>query len=231
MPSPDTLNPTAYFCQTDGGYVFLDAAHDRYFAFIGEKARWFSQILEAGGTCELSGDAARFAGYLCTRGLLERDCTSGRHVGACTALPPHASCFEAASACSARPSTRALLPVSVALARSGWLVRTHRFADLITTARRWKAEIGPPARPDRDRVIELTGSFLALAPFLFTTRDACLFRSLALMRYLASHGIATSWTFGVRLAPFGAHCWIEHEGSVLNDHLEHAAAFTPILSI
>ena len=82
-----------------------------------------------------------------------------------------------------------------------------------------------------DDVAGLTAQFLALAPFLFTTKDARLFRSHFLMRFLAGHGIAATWTFGVRLAPFGAHCWIEYEGAVLNDHLETVAGFSPILAI
>ena len=51
------------------------------------------------------------------------------------------------------------------------------------------------------------------------------------MRFLATKGIAATWTFGVRLVPFGAHCWVEYEGAVLNDHLEHVGGFAPILTI
>ena len=121
--------------------------------------------------------------------------------------------------------------IIVALLRSWTLKRTHSLKDVMASARRWKEQVPSEQPLDLEDVTRLTGQFLAISPYLFTSQDACLFRSLFLLRFLVNRGVAPTWTFGVRLAPFGAHCWVEYEGAVLNDHLEHVAAFTPILSI
>jgi len=59
--------------------------------------------------------------------------------------------------------------------------------------------------------------------------DICLAESLALLRVLNAHGLDASFVIGVRLDPFGAHCWLQLGDSILNDSCDHASQFTPIL--
>jgi hypothetical protein len=44
-------------------------------------------------------------------------------------------------------------------------------------------------------------------------------------------GVSANWEFGVRPLPFSAHCWIEHDGMVLNDHLGHVSEYRKIMSV
>jgi hypothetical protein len=37
--------------------------------------------------------------------------------------------------------------------------------------------------------------------------------------------------FGVREAPFTAHCWVQDGAVVLNDHLENVDLYTPIMTV
>lgn len=60
------------------------------------------------------------------------------------------------------------------------------------------------------------------------TNKTCLLRSLALQAALARRGMATSVVFGVKLQPFEAHCWLQHEDTLLNDTVERTGLFTPI---
>jgi hypothetical protein len=46
-----------------------------------------------------------------------------------------------------------------------------------------------------------------------------------------SNGYEARLVLGVKLRPFGAHCWVEHEHMVVSDQLEMIHPFTPILSI
>ena len=69
------------------------------------------------------------------------------------------------------------------------------------------------------------------AGLLFPTIDRCLPRSLALASTLAQRGIECDLVLGVALGPFSAHCWVQKEGVVLNDSLEHVRNFTPILVV
>jgi hypothetical protein len=225
------LAPDIYFCASDGAYIFLDARTDRYFAHVGDTARLFSEIISTDRAEHLSQDAERFTDHLLSGGVLLHPKATGRPLKACTAVRPAAPRFEQACLLAADTKTSEWADMLTALVRSWSLKRTHSLRGVISGARRWKQNV-PPGHPrPLDEVTERTAQFLALAPFLFTTKDACLFRSLFLMRFLAGHGIAATWTFGVRLAPFGAHCWIEYEGAVLNDHLEHVGGFAPILTI
>ena len=73
--------------------------------------------------------------------------------------------------------------------------------------------------------------FNRLRPFVFNRRDACLLYSLALREFLARNGVPVALVFGVQMGPFRAHCWLQHEGLVLNDTPHMVACFTPIMSV
>jgi hypothetical protein len=84
---------------------------------------------------------------------------------------------------------------------------------------------------DSNELRQWVTAFIHLRPLLFGARDHCLFDSLALIEYLALRGAYPMWVFGVRILPFGAHCWVQEGAVVYNDTPEHARSFTPILSI
>jgi hypothetical protein len=67
--------------------------------------------------------------------------------------------------------------------------------------------------------------------FLFSTRDECLHDSLAVLEFLARHQLFPSWVFGVRARPFAAHCWVQHDGFVCNDTVEHVSGYVPIMVV
>src|SRR5207237_410173 len=77
----------------------------------------------------------------------------------------------------------------------------------------------------------LVTAFVHLRPLFFTARDACLLDSLALLNFLARYGIFPEWVFGVKTAPFLAHCWIKQRGVVFNDSPDYVRGFTPILVV
>jgi hypothetical protein len=74
-------------------------------------------------------------------------------------------------------------------------------------------------------------AFIRLRPLLFGAQDACLFDSLALIRFLSYYGIFPTCVIGVQTGPFGAHCWVQHEAIVFNDAPEYVRRFTPILTV
>lgn len=69
------------------------------------------------------------------------------------------------------------------------------------------------------------------ARLLRTAADRCLPRSIALALCLASDGVRTNVVIGVKLAPFGAHCWAQQGTDVLNDSVEEVLRYRPILVI
>lgn len=56
----------------------------------------------------------------------------------------------------------------------------------------------------------------------------CLTDSLALLILLKEHGRSAELVFGAKLDPFAAHCWLERDGTLLNDHLDRIEGFAPV---
>jgi hypothetical protein len=84
---------------------------------------------------------------------------------------------------------------------------------------------------DVERARGAVAAFIRLRPLLFGAQDACLFDSLALMRYLSYYRVFPMCVIGVQTGPFGAHCWVQHEAVVFNDVPEYVRRFTPILAV
>lgn len=64
---------------------------------------------------------------------------------------------------------------------------------------------------------------------LWSPRDRCLPRSLALVHALRTLGHPALLVLGVALQPFAAHAWVQAGEVVLNDELDHVLLFAPIL--
>lgn len=65
---------------------------------------------------------------------------------------------------------------------------------------------------------------------LFGAKDQCLAQSLLIRRQMQQSGYGAALVFGVRLLPFQAHCWLQRGVTVLDDHHEHVAQFTPVFA-
>ncbi len=78
--------------------------------------------------------------------------------------------------------------------------------------------------------VDLTLTFAAIRP-QFPRNYLCLFDSLALVLFLARHGVSAKWVFAVREDPFDAHCWVQTDTIILNDFADRVAAYTPIMVV
>ena len=84
---------------------------------------------------------------------------------------------------------------------------------------------------DRARLRDLTEIFRRLRPLLFSSRNHCLFESLALFNFLAHYDIYPTWVFGVTTVPFAAHCWLQLDTIACNDPLDQIRRYTPIMVV
>ena len=80
-------------------------------------------------------------------------------------------------------------------------------------------------------IVNVVSAYLRLRPLLFTARDRCLHDSLTLVTFLAGERISAHWVIGVRISPFAAHSWVQHDDVVLNDQHERVRAYRPILVV
>jgi hypothetical protein len=94
-----------------------------------------------------------------------------------------------------------------------------------------KRKAGAPSDPVApERLKDLLDVFRKLRPW-YPHDYACLFEALALAEFLAFYRIYPTWVFGVQAQPFGAHCWLEADGLLLNESLEYAGQFTAIMRV
>jgi hypothetical protein len=108
-----------------------------------------------------------------------------------------------------------------------------RWSSIECTVRRVERRKCAAKRSVVDRcplVAEHTAVFHALRRY-YPREYLCLFDSLALVEFLARYGVFPQWVFGVKLEPFGAHCWVQDGSTILNDTVEYVRKFTPIMVI
>jgi Transglutaminase-like superfamily len=109
-------------------------------------------------------------------------------------------------------------------------VKCRPIAATIRRVQERKFGHGSGARPDLSTV-DLVRIFRALRPFLYTAKDRCLFDSVALIEFLASFDVFPDWVIAVRTRPFAAHSWVVDGDLILNEQLERAEEFYPILVV
>lgn len=233
--------PAHVFVCRDGDFVMLlDLHNDRYWAVEAAKTLALASIVRgwparadqapaiaAGASAaELLSDARP----LIERGLLCDARDSSRDATPVRVDAPHAELLaEPGSRHAGKSSVASFL---VAAAAAVILIRCLSFERLVSRVRRRKQSRNGAAAPlDVQQVAQLIHRFEELRPLLFSARDACLLNSLALIEFLARHDLYPQWVFGVQARPFAAHCWVQHEGIVFNDSLEHVRRFTPIMAI
>jgi len=120
----------------------------------------------------------------------------------------------------------------VAAALRARLLLKHRtFESVIARVRRRVINHASHDPSAEHSVQELVATFAFLRPYFFTAKDACLFDALALSEYLATYRVYPRWVFGVQARPFAAHCWLQLNGIVLNDTVDHVRRYTPIMSV
>jgi hypothetical protein len=242
--SPYLLTPHAHLCVVDGHAVFLDLKRDAYSALDRTASRLVASLVEgwpasAGGGASPPGSGSSalaqlldprgktIAETLATEGLLTLG-TEGR--SARPAAVDAALISAAAEAASESPRLAQLRHFASACIRAKWMLtfwpleRTvHRIASRNAVAR----ESFEPF--DLERARPLLGSYARMQPRAFSPHNACLRNSLTLLEFLAAQCLYPSWVFGVALAPFAAHCWLQAGPVVLNDSVGHVGCYTPIM--
>lgn len=79
-----------------------------------------------------------------------------------------------------------------------------------------------------NKVGELFSVFQLLRPY-YPRPYLCLFDSVALLHFLLKFGVHADWVFGVRVAPFGAHCWVQVDSLLVNDICDNVRCYVPIM--
>ncbi|MBA4090126.1 MAG: hypothetical protein C0494_05970 [Sphingobium sp.] len=197
--------------------IFMDIAQDRYFCISSELNGAFLALQQ--GAALNDADVQR----LLQARIIIASTTPGkiaavkvpRALYSMAATPPALS-FDSLSLWTA--AERIWVTGLLSLRPLATFVDRAAAAELHERSSKYDAEIG-----------EMVAHFRA-SNRLFQEQGRCLSNSIALRRRLQRYGHRATLVFGVRLFPFEAHCWLQRGVTVLNDHHEHVAQFTPVLA-
>jgi hypothetical protein len=204
------LAPGLSFCTVDDSLVFLDVRNDRYFALSEKKARRFLDMV-TGAVIR-----AEIVDEFVADHILVRD--RNEEIRAADVQPARRE-WRSREVERSRSSPLAVFR-GVSIIGTTWLsLRLRSFE--ANLACKQTATVGTTGSP-----ADLKAFFIAYR--IFPLQIDCLPTSLALRRFLAIRGIRPALVLGVRVAPFGAHCWLQIDDQVVGDTIERVRAFTPI---
>lgn len=239
--APDPFDPQTslslenhvFACMADGHVVFMNIQEDRYYCLSRSNSSLvFPQTPLT--PCEHEVDAlapqldgrAAIVNVLRTRGLLARCGTEGKPLTCTEWELPSTSFDRVTSATSTFFHLRVLHRFFWACSVASFMLNRRPIAETIESVANRRAKL---VEKGTSMPLDLAVSaFLALRP-LYPREYLCLFDSLALIHFLAQFGHFPHWVFGVKLEPFAAHCWVQHEALALNDVVEAVRQYTPIL--
>ena len=207
-----------FVCVVDGQHIFLDLLRDRYFALPPAENATFAALAE--GCCD--DLAASRLEPLIRAGVLSGH-AAGKPIALTSHPRPDLSLAERADAdAPARLSEIVEIAMLVLAARR--TVRRKALPKAFSKRSNRPAEMagGPLPRDGLVRRFVMARRLVPVAP-------NCLYDSLALRRFLGRRGGHADLVIGVKLHPFGAHCWLQDGTTVLNDSLGGARIFTPVL--
>jgi hypothetical protein len=227
-----------FVCLNGEHLVLLDLKEDRYWALEAAQTAGFGALVDGwpvrgadGAQSAPASETTAAIEVLLGRGLLTQGIPPGKGATPVSAIVPMRE-LVSESDTSARPRLGSWLKFFTASALAKLALRTWPFERVIRRVKRRKQLKGPNAAPfDAERARELAEAFARYRVFLFSSKDECLYDSLALLEFMSRYGIYPDWVFGVQTRPFAAHCWVQHGDIVFNDTVEHVSGFTPIMVV
>jgi Transglutaminase-like superfamily len=229
-----------FVCLNGEHLVILDLKEDRYWALEAAQTAGLGALVdgwpvaateEAQSADSASPEANAAIEVLKGRGLLTEGIPPGKAATPITAIAPMRELVSEAET-SAGTRLGSWLKFFTASALAKLRLRTWPFERVIQRVKRRKELEGRNASPlDAEWARKLVEAFARYRVFLFSSKDECLYDSLALLEFLARYGIYPDWVFGVQTRPFAAHCWVQHGDIVFNDTVEHVSGYTPIMVV
>ncbi|PJG47205.1 hypothetical protein CAF53_02335 [Sphingobium sp. LB126] len=115
-----------------------------------------------------------------------------------------------------------------ALLETRSLLRKRSFLETVEHLRRKRGGLREREKPIERQ--DLLDSFFAARPW-FPTEPICRLDAPAMCLHFWRHGIDARLVFGVRVRPFGAHCWAQLGTLALSEPHRKLQQYTPILVV
>lgn len=236
-----SLAQHVFVCVADGHAVFLDLRQNQYFCLDRQRSSILQPILMTGQsdgdeqhpqTSITRGDFDNAViKALLKRRLLVHCQNCGKAIAPENADPPTESLMDSLRTKGPGPKRRYIgSAITAGVLASSWLRWFSIERTVHSVARRKITARKRIVRPCESRIDNLVAVFFALRPY-YPREYLCLFDSLALVLFLANYGNLTQLIFGVKMEPFGAHCWVQRDRRILNDTVENVRQYTPIMVV
>ena len=210
---PD-LSPHIHVAVLDQRVVILDTHANRYRLVTGRKAQALAALAAGHAPIDRTALAALTVEHI----IGDASSVAASH----SVTPPRRSALEYAD-----PATVefAWTELAVAAAATSIRLRLTRFDRLLA----WTCAGIAPRRAVCDATLIRLAHAFDRGRIQVPIHRVCLHDAILLARMLGRRGIAHQLVFGVRLDPFGAHCWVQTGDLVLTGMLATAREVTPIL--
>ena len=243
MTRAPCLAEDVFFCVAQGHGVFLDLKHDAYSAI----AFPAGTVASDGAGEKDPADEAAFAALIAAHrvvlleaGLITLEPRQGTPLATSLSIPrpaghiydlkdQRAFGFPGRRSIDVRASGTDWFDFLLAAQCASRGLRTQPIAAIVHAVRRRKSALGDRL-DDLDGLRRETMIFSLMRPW--HPRDyLCLFDAFALLEFLARRRLYPTWVFGVQAQPFGAHCWVQSGERLVNEGIEYANQFTPIMAV
>ncbi|HVM23271.1 MAG TPA: lasso peptide biosynthesis B2 protein [Sphingomicrobium sp.] len=196
-----------------GRPVFMDERNDSYFLLEEKSEAEFLDLIDCDGPL-MDGAGASL------RSALGAD----EDMRVVFAQPPQASRTLLDQPEASRPRIGDALRIALLLRRARTAIATRPIGEILLELARGNRSI--ERRPGDAEVVRQAARFIA-ARRLVPGAPNCLADSLALVQWLGRpQGVLL--IFGVKLDPFGAHCWAQLGDLLLSDRTDTVAQFRPV---
>lgn len=227
------LKREAFLCRADDHYVALQLENDRYVT-VGAKefealGPWLIGWTGRSGQGEIPEEIRQTAIQLEASGVLTTRKDRGKPVRTTEVEPAEYSL--AVRRIELTPSVAVHAPrFAMAATRANSLLKRTTIDETVKAVLRHRTELGVTKPEGMETTSVVVARFNAFRLF-FPRKYLCLFDSLAMIEYLARYRLEATWVFGVQANPFAAHCWVQQGKTVLNDTLETARMYTPVMAV
>lgn len=236
------LAPDVFFCLSGDYYVFLELREDEYWCLPRMETKNFGAFVSGWPLYPNAGERSRFeerAGIeaelqeLVAAGLLTTCSSAGKKAAPVQIQLPESSLHDTDGELSGwkQLGPGDVMGFMTACMRAALQLRWRCIKDIVRTVEDRKVKhVAKIGDTDFQKTAEILSRFDRLRPW-YPRTYLCLFDSLALIEFLARNDVFPTWVFGVRTAPFHAHCWVQQGEVVLNEPLDRVRSFTPIMAI
>jgi hypothetical protein len=224
------LPPHVHCCRRGDAFVFLDLKQDEYTLIMGEAAATLADLTDNADSTASALRRLEPLQELIQAGLLTTDPTAGRIFTATRTTLAIQPLLDSDTTSRPKVKLSHVYNFIAACTTAAVRLRWSRIQNTVSAVAMRKAQDASQQRVDLDKARQLAAIFHGLRA-LFPFNYLCLFDSLALVEFMARHDVFPDWVFGVKLEPWGAHCWIQHQEFTFNESVEEAADYTPIMVI